>query len=113
MGITKVQDYLFEYTNAEELRVLKREIFSEHRYYVELGTRKPKVIDAGAHIGLATGYLMWLYPEAKIMAIEPNPLLVPLLQNNLETNHWWQVTVEAVALTGKRGSVPFYYDKSP
>lgn len=113
MGMAKVQGFLFEYLNAEEFRVLKREIFSEHRYYIELGTRRPRIIDAGAHIGLATGYFRWLYPEALITAIEPNPQLVKLLQNNLELNQWWTVMVEEVALAGNRGSVPFYFDKSP
>ena len=112
MGTAKVQDWLFEYDNADEFRTLKHEIYARHHYYVELKKLRPRIIDAGAHVGLATGYFKWLYPEAEIVAIEPNPRLVPILRRNMEVNQWRAVEVEEVALAKERGQVPFYFDKS-
>jgi FkbM family methyltransferase len=113
MGRAKVQNWIMEYENAEEFGVLKREIFGEHGYFIELGTTKPVIIDAGAHIGLATAYFKWLYPDSEITAIEPNPRVNLVLQKNVAMNQWWGVEVEEVALAGKRGSRAFYWDKSP
>jgi FkbM family methyltransferase len=113
MGVAKIQDWVFEYLNGEELRELKQEIYTQHSYYVELRTGKPRIIDAGAHIGLATGYFLWLYPQATIQAIEPNPRLASLWRRNAENNQWRQADLTEAALAATRGSLPFYYDKSP
>jgi FkbM family methyltransferase len=48
-------------------------------------TREPRVIvDAGAHIGLASIYFANRYPEAKIIAIEPERQNFELLVKNVE-----------------------------
>jgi FkbM family methyltransferase len=113
MALARVQDFEFEYDNAEEFRLLKTEIFTKHQYYVELETAKPRIIDAGAHIGLATGYFLWLYPLAEVIALEANPRLIPILNRNVTRNQWSGVQVEEGALADKRGTIPFYFDKSP
>ena len=112
MGTAKVQGWLFEYDNTEEFRILRQEIYARHHYYVELNKLRPRIIDAGAHIGLATGYFKWLYPEAEIIAIEPNPRLVPILGRNIVVNQWRGVEVEEGVLAKEWGQVPFYFDKS-
>jgi FkbM family methyltransferase len=40
------------------------------------------IVDAGAHIGLASVFFANLFPSAKIIAIEPNPRNFRLLQEN-------------------------------
>ncbi len=102
MARAKVQDFEFEYENAEEFNRIKREVFTEHQYYVDLETKTPRIIDAGAHLGLATGYFKWLYPEAEIIAIEPNPRTALTLERNVITNQWWGVEVVEAALIGKK-----------
>lgn len=44
------------------------------------------IIDAGANIGTATGYLKSMYPQAKVVCIEPEPGNYALLEKNMALN---------------------------
>ena len=58
------------------------EIFVQNEYAAEIG--KPGgIVDAGAHIGLATVYLATRFPDATIVALEPEPLNYQLLCRNV------------------------------
>jgi len=61
-------------------------IFIEEQYSVDLLSEDFKpglIIDAGANIGLSTIYLASRFPEAEIIAIEPEPSNFELLQQNV------------------------------
>ena len=84
---TKLNQYIVHYTTSQEYHELKREIFSQGIYYFEADNDAPVIIDAGAHIGLATLYFKSLYPDARITAIEPYPRSFELLNKIfLKTN---------------------------
>lgn len=93
------------YDNAEEFNELKKELYTEHRYYLELDKEDPVIIDAGAHIGLATLYFKQIYPDAKIIAIEPHPANFALLKKNIEENQLKNVELYQVALAPKSGQM--------
>ena len=57
------------------------EIFIEKEYDISLGDPK-FIIDAGAHIGLASVFFACRYPNAIIVAIEPEPSNFAVLQMN-------------------------------
>jgi len=42
------------------------------------------IVDAGAHIGLASVFLANRFPTARILAVEPSPANLPLLRENLD-----------------------------
>ncbi len=44
------------------------------------------IIDAGANIGTATGYLKSMYPQAKVVCIEPEPGNYAILEKNMALN---------------------------
>lgn len=64
------------------LYVVFKEIFLYEDYFADLGTETPRILDAGAHIGLATIYLKNLYPGAEITCFEPDPRNFELLERN-------------------------------
>ncbi len=79
------------------------DVFIHGEYNVDLGIRDdPKVIiDAGAHVGLASVYLAERYPNARIFAIEPNRGNFAMLQRNVArfphvhpiyAGLWWRMT---------------------
>lgn len=111
MLTTKLNQFTVSFPNSQEFHQLKREIFSHHNYYLEddLGNN-PFIIDAGAHIGLSTLYFKSLWPNARILAIEPNPKSIAYLQQNLQQNLIENVTIEPVALATSVGQVDFYID---
>jgi hypothetical protein len=58
--------------SREEYHALKRSIFTQDEYAFSSEEDAPVIIDAGAHIGIATLYFKWHYPQARITAIEPD-----------------------------------------
>lgn len=89
------------YANNEEYHRLKNEIFTQHTYYFETETDAPLIIDAGAHIGLASLYFKKLYPKSHLIAIEPNPNLLPILTTNFQANQITDAEILPIALIGK------------
>lgn len=78
------------------------EIFLSNEYDLDLG--EPRIIiDAGAHIGLSSVYFASRYPDARIIAVEPEPSNFEILLKNAE-NHGQIKPVQA-GLWSKRTSL--------
>lgn len=112
MPQTKLSGYLVNYHNSEEFHELKREIFTHQIYYFETDNPHPVIIDAGAHIGLATLYFKKLYPAAQIIAIEPQADNFALLEKNIWDNNLSQVSTYQLALSDHEGQQTFYFDQT-
>ncbi len=110
---SRLQNYTVFYYTKDEFHHLKREIFTHDSYYFESENPEPFIIDAGAHIGLATLYFKQLFPAAKITAIEPNPASFKLLGKNVFENQLNNVTLINAALSNESGTETLYLDKSP
>ncbi len=104
------KNQLLEYDQEEEFRDLKREILDGGIYWFEAEREDPVIIDAGAHIGLATVYFKWLYPGSSITAFEPNPELFRLLERNVANNQLSNVTLVPAALGKHDAETKFWID---
>lgn len=60
-----------------------QEIFFDEIYKIDL-PEQPYIIDCGANIGLSVIYLKQHYPDARIVAFEPDTLNFELLQKNIK-----------------------------
>lgn len=109
---TKIENYEVVSFNQKELKYLEKEIFKAEIYKIELGNTRPKIIDAGAYLGLSTLYFKNLYPNSEILAFEPNPNIFPLLEENIEINNLKDVTLENIALGKKNATRDFHIDSS-
>lgn len=107
---SKLERFSVHYPNQQEYRSLKHEIFTQDTYYFESENPQPKIIDAGAHIGMSTLYFKKLYPHAHIIAIEPNPESIYALETNIFINQLDDVTVTPKALSSHEGEEQFYTD---
>lgn len=108
---TKIGKYTVTHYNHKEFSYLKREIFSKHCYFVDLEKDNPTIIDAGAHIGMATLYFMQQFPNAHVISIEANPLLIPVLEENVWQNRLEDfVEVHNIALSDKDEDAILYID---
>lgn len=58
------------------------EIFKDEVYRFEAPTSQPHIIDAGANIGLSVLYFKTLYPDATVVAYEPDAAIFALLEEN-------------------------------
>lgn len=112
MQNTRVGKYTMWYENAEEFRILKREIFGRNDYYVALEGERPVIVDAGAYIGDTVLYFKQLYPNARVVALEPYPHSFDLLKRNVEENQLSGVELLQVALAPKSGPLTLHADIS-
>jgi FkbM family methyltransferase len=72
------------------------DVFVKQPYKVDLRTPPRVIVDAGANIGLTSVYFALRYPEARIIAVEPEGTNAALLAVN--TAPYPNVTVVAAAL---------------
>ncbi len=111
MPQTTFRSLSITYHDEREYKTLIEEIFKKNVYYVDFDTDRPVIIDAGAHIGIATLYFRSLYPKAEVVCIEPNPQNLTYLRQNLAANSLDGITVFDKALVGsreKRTMIPLY-----
>jgi FkbM family methyltransferase len=105
-----IHDYTFEGTNFQELRNIVNEVFDQHIYYFETDTPNPRIIDIGAHVGIATHYFARTHPTAEILAVEPHPVSYSLLQENCNWNRLTNVTTLQAAVVPNPS---FSHEKPP
>jgi FkbM family methyltransferase len=99
--------FVVEGFDLSTLRFLYEETFLRQEYNVQLGAI-PYCVDAGANIGIATLFIKWLYPDAQVLAIEPDPATVELLRKNIERNKLTHVTVFHGAIGDAPGNLSLF-----
>lgn len=110
MNSSRLQNYIIYYNNSDEYHRIKKEVFTTDTYYFETENPTPFIIDAGAHIGLATLYFKQLFRGAQVIAIEPNPNNFELLETNLFENQIDGVTAIQAALSNQSGKETLHSD---
>lgn len=109
---TKRNKFKISFSNDEEFERIYEDIFKRNEYPFKTTKETPFIIDCGSHIGLSVLYFKKLYPNAKIVAFEPNPLTFKLLQKNIFQNKLRDVKLINVAVFDKNGNIDFYVDKN-
>jgi FkbM family methyltransferase len=100
----------------DETRRIVDSIFFRGEYRFHSKTAVPRIIDCGAHIGIATLYFKRLYPDCKVTSIEANPENVELLKRNIALNQIDDVEVFWGALSGPDSAtenINLYIDPNP
>lgn len=64
-----------------------REIFYEEQLKFASDTVSPLILDCGANAGVSVLYFKKLFPRARILAFEPDPALMNVLNENLRLNN--------------------------
>lgn len=110
--VSNIGKFTVTYFNKEEFKNLKKEIFHDEIYSIDLNTQNPIIFDAGAHIGLSTLYFKSIYPNANITCFEPNPNVIELLKENIFLNNIKCVTIQEIALGKRKCEKDFFVDSS-
>lgn len=101
---------LFFYSASELLHGLK-EIFIEHIYKQEL-SEKPYIIDCGANIGMSVIYMKQLFPQAEILAFEPDEKNFDLLTRNIASFGYTGVDLHKEAVWNENTTLSFSSESS-
>ncbi len=101
---------VFYFINREEFEILWKDIFKNEEYKIDFKNSTPLILDIGAHIGLTTIYFKSKYPQARILAFEPNPNTAKILRLNIKANHLENIKVIEAGIWIEKGQKPFYVD---
>ena len=85
-----------------------REIFLDELYRFEARNAAPLIIDGGANCGLSVVYFKRLYPNARVIAVEPDPQIFALLEQNVSHLRLTDVTLVNKALAAGGSTVAFH-----
>jgi len=86
------------------------EIFRERQYLFETDSTAPFIVDCGANIGMSVLYFKSLFPDARVLAFEPDPRAFACLQENVTGNALLGVRIENAAVARVEGETDFFYD---
>jgi len=103
-----IKDVTFSYINKLDFDYLHDAIFKVEEYRFSSRTRTPFILDCGANIGMSVLYFKTLYPQAKIIAFEPNPATFKLLELNVQQNNLRDVQLINAAVADSDGAMEFY-----
>lgn len=107
-----VKKIVFHFRNKQTCLDLVSEIFYDEIYKFNSKTKIPKIIDAGANIGISVLYFKQLYPAAQILAFEPEPQTFSVLQKNIVSNNVTNVKIYMAALSDKNSKRKLFCDSS-
>lgn len=82
-----------------------REQFQQEVYRFNPNSRSPLIIDCGANVGIVTAYFKSIFPEARIIAFEPDPQCFAALQFNC--SRFADVALHEAAVWTENGTISF------
>jgi FkbM family methyltransferase len=83
-----------------------REVFVDGDYRVPAGLPVRTVLDLGANVGVSVRFFHACFPAARVIAVEPDPVLLPRLRENVAAVP--AVTVHAAAVAARAGTAAFF-----
>lgn len=102
----------WRFFNYQTMVYLFEEIFIHQAYAFQTSRTEPVIVDAGANVGLSILYFKTLWPQARIVAFEPDPKTFERLEHNVRANGFEGVTLHNVALLDREGEVEFFTDSA-
>lgn len=87
-----------------------REIFENKIYVFNTNNFKPVIIDCGANMGLSVLYFSKKYPNAEIIAFEPDESVLPFLEKNIKSQMINNVKLYKKAVWIEETELNFYTD---
>jgi FkbM family methyltransferase len=96
--------------DPENLYILYKDIFVRRVYHFDAARPDPLVLDCGSNTGMSLLYYKHIYPRARVIGFEPDPVIYPVLAENVERNGLSDVTLLQAAVGGHAGTLTFYSD---
>lgn len=86
------------------------EVFGGRIYEFLTSNPCPIIIDCGANMGLSLLYFSKTYPNAEIIAFEPDESVLPFLEKNIHSQEMKNVELHKMAVWNKETELEFYTD---
>jgi len=95
------------YRRPYELLHTYTEVFNQQIYKFKASAQTPLIIDCGSNIGVSVLYFKALYPEATVIAFEPDGQNFALLEKNVTANKLQNVTLNNAAVWVHNNEISF------
>lgn len=99
---------LLKYIDSASFCFIYDEIFNKQIYNFKTSTPSPYIIDAGANIGLSVLYFKQLFPNAEIIAFEPDEKAYETLKFNISSQGFEDVKLIKKALWDEETTLRFF-----
>lgn len=109
-GVTELTGAPLRFVDGPTFAYTYRAIFSQECYRFVTEQPRPRILDLGANVGLASIYLKRRYPEARVTAFEADPEIAGVLRENLASHAMDDVEVVAAAVWDSDGELHFQAD---
>ena len=103
-----IAGYKMRYCDFGSFTYLFRELFLNQEYSFGTKNTKPFILDCGSNIGMSVLYFKIRFPEAEIIAFEPDKDAFACLKENVSFNVLKNVTVNNTAVSKREGPVGFW-----
>ncbi|MEX5215242.1 MAG: FkbM family methyltransferase [Nitrospiraceae bacterium] len=87
-----------------------KDIFINRIYHFDSTVPDPMIVDCGGNIGMSVLYYKQVYPMARVIVFEPDPLVYGYLQDNMARNRLNDVQLVQAAVAGREGTLAFHSD---
>lgn len=98
--------------DASSFIYMHREIFINGLYKFNSASSAPFIIDCGTNIGLSVIYFKLLFPNARIIAFEPDPFIFGILEKNIKSFGLGEVALYPLGIGQREELGYFLSDKS-
>lgn len=106
----RLLDYDIWINDDDNFNILRKDIFQKRIYHFQAPVTDPVILDCGANIGMSVLYFKHQYPDARVIAFEPDPTIVPYLEENVRRNGLNDVTIVRAALAEQNGQITLHSD---
>ncbi len=110
-GLVEFEGKLFQFHDAASFYVTHKEIFVDKIYEYISKTENPIILDCGANMGLSVLFFAKHYPNATIIAFEPEEPIYNILKRNVEAYGLQNVTLHKKAVWYEETTLQFFTDK--
>lgn len=110
-GSIDVEGKPFAFHNARCFYDTWQELVVNNMYEFKTKSSKPYILDCGANLGLSVYYFARLYPQAEIIAFEPEVPIYEVLERNVATYGLKQVQLVRKAVWESETTLSFYTDE--
>ncbi|HOX84136.1 MAG TPA: FkbM family methyltransferase, partial [Chryseolinea sp.] len=109
----RILDFTIQFYSYPELIYLFEEIFIQQVYKFQCNTSNPFIIDCGSNIGMSIFYFKKIFPNATILAFEPELKTFKILKENVERNNLENISLLNYALSDFEGSASLFVRNLP
>ena len=110
--MTNLFDKRISLIDAASYLFIYDELFNKEIYKFRTENKQPFIIDCGANIGLSIIYFKQLYPDAEILAFEPDEKVFATLELNVESFQLTNVNLIKKACWSEETTLKFYSERA-